>query len=219
MSKRVQQSILAPLEDPALRWLARHMPAGVSPDNLTLLGLGGAFLTFVGYGLARSDPNFFWLASFGLAVNWFGDSLDGHLARIRRTERPRYGFYVDHVTDLFSQLLIGVGMVICGSVRPEAAGLALVVYLMVVAATHMAESVTGELRQSLCFFGPTEMRCAIVALNTLFILRPPRPLITIVVPLTAVDLLIFAASLLGLAALAVQAVLQARQIGLSDPPP
>jgi phosphatidylglycerophosphate synthase len=207
------------LEDPALRWLARKMPVGISPDNLTLLGLAGAMLTFAGYALARFDADFFWLASLGLAVNWFGDSLDGHLARTRGVERLRYGFYVDHVTDLFSQLFVGVGLAVCGSVRPEVAGLALIVYLMVVAATHMAESVTGELQQSLYFFGPTEMRCAIVALNTLLALRPPRPLLVLGMPLTAIDLVIFAASLLGLAALAVRVVSQARQIGLSDPPP
>jgi archaetidylinositol phosphate synthase len=219
MSKRVQQSFLTPLEDPALRWLARHMPARVSPDGLTLLGLGGAILTFAFYVLARFDAIFFWLASFGLLVNWFGDSLDGHLARMRGTERPRYGFYVDHVTDLFSQLFIGAGLALCGAVRPEAAGLALIVYLMVVAATHMAESVTGELHLSLCFFGPTEMRCAIMVLNALLAWRRPKPLITIGIPLTAIDLLIFAISLVALAALAIRAVWQAKQIGLSDPPP
>jgi phosphatidylglycerophosphate synthase len=219
MSKRVQQSFLAPLEDPLLRWLARHMPARVSPDSLTLLGLAGAFLTFIGYVIARADARFFWLASLGLAVNWFGDSLDGHLARMRGIERQRYGFYVDHVTDLFSQLLVGIGLAVCGSVRPEAAGLALIVYLMVVAATHMAESVTGELQQSLYLFGPTEMRCGIVMLNALLALRPPRPLLILGVPMTAIDLLIFTASLLGLVALAVRAFSQARHIGLGDPPP
>lgn len=219
MSKRVQKSFLTPLEDPVLRWLARRMPARISPDNLTLLGFAGAVIAFAGYVLARFDAAFFWLASFGIFVNWVGDSLDGQLARMRAAERPRYGFYVDHVTDIFSQLFIGVGLALCGYVRPEAAGLALIAYLMVVAATHVAESVTGELRLSLCFIGPTELRCAVVALNTFLLLDPPHPLLTFGVPLSAVDLFVIAMSLVALTALAIRSILQARKIGLSDPPP
>jgi archaetidylinositol phosphate synthase len=218
MSSRIQQGVLTLLEDPLLRWLARRMPNWVSPDGLTGLGFAGAVLCCAGYLLARSDGAFFWLASLGLMVNWFGDSLDGHLARARAAERPRYGFYVDHVTDLFSQLFIGCGLALCGAVRPEAAGLALIVYLMVVAATHMGESVTGELRLSLCKIGPTELRLVVVALNTLLFFHPVRPIITLGVPLTAIDLTIIAVSLWGLVTLAIHAVLQARQIGLRDPP-
>jgi len=218
MSTRIQQALSTPLEDPLLRWLARRMPNWVSSDGLTGIGFAGAVLCCAGYLLARIDGAFFWLASLGLLVNWFGDSLDGHLARARAAERPRYGFYVDHVTDLFSQLFIGAGLAMCGSVRPEAAGLALIVYLMVVAATHIGESVTGALRLSLCKIGPTELRLALVALNALLFFRPGRPVVTLGAPLTAIDLAIIALSLWGLAALAVQVLLQARQIGLQDPP-
>jgi phosphatidylglycerophosphate synthase len=217
-STRIQQSILTRWEDPLLRRLARSMPGFVTSDGLTAMGLFGAILCGAGYVLARYHHGFFWLASFGLAVNWFGDSLDGHVARARAAERPLYGFYVDHVTDLFSQLFIGLGLALCGAVQPEAAGLALITYLVVVAATHMAQSVTGELRLSLYRLGPTEMRVLMVALNTLLFFHPPAPLVRWGVPLTAIDLAIFAISLWGLVALVFQAVQMARQIGLKDPP-
>jgi phosphatidylglycerophosphate synthase len=218
MSTRIQQGLLTRWEDPFLRGLARRIPAFVSPDCLTVVGFFGALLCGASYILARHDHAFFWLASFGLVVNWFGDSLDGNVARARAAERPLYGFYVDHVTDLFSQLCIGLGLALCGAVRPEAAGLALITYLVIVAATHVAESVTGELRLSLCRVGPTELRAVVIVLNGLLFFKPPQPLVTWGVPLSAVDLAIFAISLWGLAALAVHVMQLARQIGLKDPP-
>jgi len=194
------------------------MPGFVTSDRLTAVGLLGAMICGAGYVLARRDPGFFWLASFGLLVNWFGDSLDGHVARARNAERPLYGFYVDHVTDLFSQLFIGLGLALCGSVQPEVAGLALITYLIVVAATHMAQSVTGELHLSLGPLGPTEMRVVIVSLNAFLFFRHPVPFVRWGVPLTLVDLGILAISLWGLGAMVVQAVHMARQIALRDPP-
>ncbi len=108
--KRVNDILLGPLERPALHWLAAHMPAWITPDICTLIGLGGAVMTLAGYGLSNVHPGFLWLASLGFLINWFGDSLDGTLARHRHIERPRYGYFVDHTTDAAVQVMIFLGL-------------------------------------------------------------------------------------------------------------
>jgi phosphatidylglycerophosphate synthase len=219
MAGRTHPGLTEPLERPLLAWLAARLPPAVGPDALTLLGLAGAFVSFLGYLLARQQPHFLWLASAGLALNWLGDSLDGTLARHRGTERPRYGFLVDHTADLFSQLLVGLGLTLCGFVRPEAALLALIVYLMAVAAIMIARSVTGEMTQSLEGIGPTEVRLVLVGLNLWFWLRPPRPILALFgIPLSWLDMAIFVLSLAGVSAIALRSLSEARRLRQSEPP-
>lgn len=216
-AQRIQPSLLSPLERPLLLWLAARMPRSITPNGLTLTGLLGAALTFLSYVLARDDAVFLWFASAGLALNWFGDSLDGTLARYRRAERPRYGFFLDNVTDLFAQLLVGLGLALCGYLRPEAAGFTLIVYLMIVAATAITQSVTGEMAQSVMLVGPTEVRLLLIGLNAWLFWSPPPPLMTLGVPLTILDLGAFGIGLLGLAALALRALSTARKLARTDP--
>ena len=97
--RRINLSLLTPLEKPALLWLASHLPLWVSSDMLTLLGFFASLLIAASYWLTQYNSAFLWLASFGFFLNWFGDSLDGTVARVRHTERPKYGFFVDHMID------------------------------------------------------------------------------------------------------------------------
>ena len=219
MSRRVAPSLLSPLERPLLLWLAARLPRGVTPDRLTLLGLAGAMISGAGYLLSRQQPALLWLASLGLLINWFGDSLDGTLARHRGIERPAYGFFVDHVTDLFSQLFIGLGLALCGRIHPAAGALALIAYLMAVAATMIARTVTGEMAQSLGRAGPTEIRLLLVGLNVLLLLRPPQPFLLVRgTPLSRLDLAILGLAVLAIAGLALQSLRQARKLGREPPP-
>ncbi len=103
--QRVNDILLGPLERPALAWLAAHMPAWVSPDTLTGIGVLGAVIIFLSYSLSNVHSGFLWLASLGFVINWFGDSLDGTLARYRRCERPKYGYFIDHTVDAFNEFL------------------------------------------------------------------------------------------------------------------
>jgi len=107
---RVNHGLLTPLERPALAWLSERMPAWVSPDLLTALGFLGSLVIFAGYVLTSIDVRFMWLASFGLVINWFGDSLDGTLARFRKIERPRYGYFIDHAVDSVAEALVFIGL-------------------------------------------------------------------------------------------------------------
>ena len=108
--QRVNDILLGPLERPALQWLAAHMPAWINPDILTGIGILGAVLIFFSYWLSNALPGFLWVASLGFVINWFGDSLDGTLARYRQSERPKYGFLVDHTVDSFNEVLIALGL-------------------------------------------------------------------------------------------------------------
>jgi phosphatidylglycerophosphate synthase len=164
--KRVNDILLGPLERPALHWLAAHMPARVTPDICTLIGLGGAAITLAGYGLSNIHPGFLWLASLGFLVNWFGDSLDGTLARYRHIERPRYGYFVDHTTDAVVQVMIFLGLGLSPYVTYNIATLALVGYLILSVLVYLRTYIAGEFKISYGGLGPTESRVVAVLLNT-----------------------------------------------------
>jgi archaetidylinositol phosphate synthase len=164
--KRVNNILLGPLERPALHWLATHMPAWVTPDTCTAVGTLGALLTMVSYGLSSYDPNYLWLASLGFLINWFGDSLDGTLARYRHIERPRYGFYIDHMIDVVCQVMIFLGLGLTPYVSFNIACLALITYLMLSILVYVRTYVAGEFKISYGGLGPTESRAVAVLLNT-----------------------------------------------------
>src|SRR6185295_5959784 len=128
MARRIHRSLLAAAEKVLLVRLAGALPRWVTPDLLTALGLLGAATAFAGYLLAARDPDFLWLANLGLLLHWYGDSLDGTLARVRGAERPRYGFLVDQSTDAAGDILIMAGLGLSPYVRLDAALLALVGY-------------------------------------------------------------------------------------------
>ncbi|NUM82335.1 CDP-alcohol phosphatidyltransferase family protein, partial [bacterium] len=107
---RVNDILLGPLERPALLWLSERMPAWVTPDILTVIGIVAALIIAGSYYLSNFDKNFLWLANFGFVLNWFGDSLDGSVARYRHIERPKYGYFVDHAVDAFTSTVICVGL-------------------------------------------------------------------------------------------------------------
>ena len=164
--KRVNDILLGPLERPALHWLAAHMPVWVTPDLCTAVGVGGAFVTLAGYVLSNYHPGFLWLASLGFLINWFGDSLDGTLARYRRIERPMYGYFVDHTTDALTQIMIFSGLGLSPYVSFNIASLALTGYLVMCIVTYLRTYVAAEFKISYGRLGPTESRAVAVLLNT-----------------------------------------------------
>jgi phosphatidylglycerophosphate synthase len=164
--ERVNDILLGPLERPALQWLSAHMPAWVTPDICTAIGILGALVTSIGYILSNIDRNYFWLASFGFLVNWLGDSLDGTLARYRHIERPKYGFYIDHTTDTFSQAVIFLGLGLSPYISFNVACMALISYYMLAILVYVRTCVVGEFKISFGKLGPTEIRVIAILLNT-----------------------------------------------------
>ena len=163
--KRENKILLGFLERPALRWLAAHMPAWVTPDILTWIGIGASVLIFVSYILTNASPNYLWLANLGFILNWFGDSLDGTLARYRKIERPRYGFLIDHWVDALSAVLIFLGLGLSPYVDLVVASLAVISYLLVSIMVYLITYVTGVFSITNAFIGPTEIRLLAIILN------------------------------------------------------
>jgi phosphatidylglycerophosphate synthase len=206
--KRINDILLGPLERPVLKWLAARMPAWVTPDTLTAIGALGSLVIFLGYCLSNLNRNFLWLSSLGFFINWFGDSLDGTLARYRDIQRPRYGFFVDHIMDTVSVVLIFLGLGLSPYIRFEVACLALISYLMMSILVYVRTYVDGEFQISYVRIGPTELRVIAVAANTLvfFIGRQklPAPLNVF----TAYDLVGIVIAILLTCAFAVSGYLQ-----------
>jgi phosphatidylglycerophosphate synthase len=153
---RQQQSILAPLEKQVLAWLAERMPQWVNSDHLTLLGFFAMFAAGLSYYLAQFNSNMLLAGILCLAVNWFGDSLDGTLARYRKRQRPRYGFYVDHVVDVFGTLFLIGGLGLSGYMTPWVAMILLIAYYLLSLEVYLATYTIGVFKLSFGLFGPTE---------------------------------------------------------------
>jgi phosphatidylglycerophosphate synthase len=169
---RINTGVLAAAEKRTLIWIAQRLPRWVNSDHLTALAL----VSMAGAGAAFWASRY-WLPALGfaivaLAVNWFGDSLDGTVARVRRHERPRYGFYVDHVLDIVGITLLVGGMALSGLMSPLVGLAFLVAYLLVAAEIFLATAVNGQFRMSFLNIGPTELRI-LLAIGTLTLFVRP----------------------------------------------
>ncbi len=162
---RVQGSFLATAEKRALVWMAERMPGWVNSDHLTVLGFAAQIATGVCYALAVHDRRMLLAAIVCLAVNWFGDSLDGTLARVRQRQRPRYGFYVDHIIDSIGAVAMMGGLALSGYMHPVIAIGLLIAFLLLSIQSYLATYTLGEFHLSLWRFGPTELRVLLVVGN------------------------------------------------------
>ncbi len=156
--KRIIQTLTAPIEKRILRWMASKMPPSITPDILTAIGLLAAILTAISYILSKGNPVFLWIACVGYIINWFGDSMDGTLARYRQIERPRYGYFLDHSIDAVCVTMIMTGLGLSGYVRLEIALLATIGYLLLTLYTTLANFTSHEFQISFAYLGPTEIR-------------------------------------------------------------
>jgi archaetidylinositol phosphate synthase len=158
--------LLAGPERRLLRWIAARLPGWVTSDQLTVLGVLAATATAAGYALSGLHPGWLWGASAALVVNWLGDSLDGTLARVRHTERPRYGYYLDHAVDAYATAAIGIGLGLSPYVSLGVALGLVVVYLWLSINVYLESTVFGAFRLAYGRLGPTEVRLILIAVNT-----------------------------------------------------
>ncbi len=172
-ANRVLTSVLAPLERRTLRFLAGRMPAWVNSDHLTGLGLAAMLGAGLSFWLAGTRPWAVVLVAVSLAVNWFGDSLDGTLARVRGHERPRYGYYVDHMVDVFGALFLFGGLALSGYMSPIVALGLLIAYFMMSIEVYLSAHVLGEFKITYAMLGPTELRI-LLAIGALWLLVRPN---------------------------------------------
>jgi archaetidylinositol phosphate synthase len=169
---RIHTALTARIEKRLLTWLALRTPAAIGPDHLTALGFVSQLLAGAAYALASRDPRALWLVDGFLFLNWLGDSLDGTLARVRDCQRPRYGFYVDHMVDTFGALALMAGLAVSGYLHwPIAAGM-LAGYFILSIESYLATYTMGRFHLSHGLFGPTEIRILLAIGNAVLAANP-----------------------------------------------
>jgi archaetidylinositol phosphate synthase len=214
--KRTNDIFFGPLERPALKWLAAHLPAWMTPDILTGIGVFGGLVILVSYYLTRFSPLFLWLASLGFIINWFGDSLDGTLARYRDIQRPRYGFFIDHIVDAVVETMIILGLGLSPYVRFELAAMALVGYLLLSVMVYIQQIVTNEFRISYGKLGPTEIRVIVILANT-FIFFIGNPQISVAAGAVGLyDMLVIVVILIMAIIFFVNSIIRGRELSHQD---
>lgn len=171
-ARRINQSLTASLEKRALEWMAQRAPRWLTSDQLTALGLGAQIAAGVAYALSRRHLSFLLLAIVCIMLNWLGDSMDGTLARVRNQQRPRFGFYVDHVVDILGATALMCGLGLSGYVHWQMATAMLVCFLLLAGESYLATYTLSRFELSQGIFGPTEIRILLI-LGTLALLHGP----------------------------------------------
>src|SRR5688572_5494574 len=216
--KRTSEFFLAGWERRVLPRLAASLPEWVVPDHLTVLGLLASTAVAASYLLSNRDPRWLWAANLALIINWFGDSLDGNLARYRKIERPRYGYYLDHLTDAYSTLAIGLGL----GLSPYmllAVGLAIVTsYLILSINVYLETYVFDEFSFSYGRLGPTEVRVILIGLNTAAFIVGPGQFVLWGIGMTAFDVVGAMIAVAMLLMLLVRAGSNLRKLAALEPP-
>jgi len=171
-ARRINLSLTASIEKRTLLWMAERAPRWVSSDQLTLLGLGAQVAAGILYALSRYNRYALLLVILCIALNWLGDSMDGTLARVRRQQRPRYGFYVDHMVDIFGSIALMAGLGFSGLLHWPTAIAMLIAFLLLSSESYLATYTLSCFELSQGIFGPTEIRILLIV-GTLAALRSP----------------------------------------------
>jgi len=164
-SARIQTNFVARVERGVLEELCRRLPDWTTPNQLTAAGLGGAVLAGAAYWASVWRREFVFIACVGVVINWFGDSLDGSMARHRKAERPRFGYFLDHSVDTLSTAIILIGVGASPYAGMNAALFALVGYLLMIIHVLIRNHVTGQMQLTFLYCGPTEMRIVLVFIS------------------------------------------------------
>jgi len=170
--ERIQTSLLNGIEKKALIWLAEKQPSWVTSDLLTFTGTLGSLMFAIGFILSKDNIAWLWFSSLGMVVNWYGDSMDGTLARVRNTQRPKYGYYLDHTVDCINEGLMFFGIGLSGWMHLDLALTALVLYLFLTVNVNMNVHLKGEFKLTYGKLGPTEFRILIILADTILFFTP-----------------------------------------------
>jgi phosphatidylglycerophosphate synthase len=210
---RQKTFLLARPEGRVLEGIARRLPRWVMPDHLTALGVIAAIGIAAAYALSNRDPAWLWAASGLLVVHWLGDSLDGTLARVRRIERPRYGYYLDHLVDAIATALIGIGLGLSPYMLLATGMVVVIAYLVLSINTYLETKVFGVFSLGYGRLGPTEARVALIVVNTVLALG----LAPVVAGLGLIDVAVLGAAAVMVAALAARAFRNLRELARVEP--
>jgi archaetidylinositol phosphate synthase len=211
---REKTFLLARPEGRVLEWIARRLPSWVMPDHLTALGVLAAIGIAVAYALSNGDPLWLWAASGLLVVHWLGDSLDGTLARVRRSERPKYGYYLDHLVDAIATALIGIGLGLSPYMLLVTGLVIVIAYLVLSINTYLETNTLGVFSLGYGRLGPTEARLGLIAINTVLALG----IAPVVAGMSLLDIAVLGIAAVMLGALALRAFRNLRELARLEPP-
>lgn len=197
-----------------LNWLCSRMPPWVTPDRLTSLGMVGAFMIFLGYVASGLGPSWLLLAIVGYVVQWFGDSMDGSIARYRHIERPSYGYFIDHSCDGLATLLILAGIGLSPFVTMDVALVALAGYLLLSIHAYLSARVLGEFKLSYLAAGPTELRLMLIALTVMMMALGSGP--GIFGALSGFDVFVGAAGMILILLFIIQTITTGRRLAQAE---
>jgi phosphatidylglycerophosphate synthase len=214
---REQAFLLAGPERRVLHAIAARLPARVLPDHLTALGVLAALGVAAAYLLSAGDAAWLWVASALLVVHWLGDSLDGTLARVRRTERPAYGYYLDHLVDGLATVVIGVGLGLSPHLLVATGLVVVVAYLLLSINLYLETNAFGVFRLGIGGVGPTEVRLVLIGLNTLLAVGVPLGGTVLGVGVTVLDAFALGLAALMLGGLLVRAAQNLRVLAAREP--
>lgn len=200
---RIQTSLLNAVEKKVLVWLAERQPRWMTSDILTYTGTLGAVVIALGYILSAVDLNFLWLSSAGFVINWYGDSLDGTLARVRKMQRPVYGYYIDHTMDCINEFIMFIGIGLSGLMHFELAMIILAVYFMLTVNVSINAHLKKEFRLTYASLGPTEFRIIAIIANTLLATVYPIAEFSVVVPVAGKEVILTSLDLIGILVLCI----------------
>jgi archaetidylinositol phosphate synthase len=210
---RQKTFLLARPEARVLEWIARRLPRWVMPDHLTVLGVLAAVGIAAAYALSNRDPAWLWAASGLLVVHWLGDSLDGTLARVRRSERPRYGYYLDHLVDAIATALIGIGLGLSPYMLLVTGMVVVIAYLVLSINTYLETHALGVFSLGYGRLGPTEARVALIGVNAVMALG----IAPVVAGLSVLDAGVLALAALMVGGLVVRALRNLRELARLEP--
>jgi archaetidylinositol phosphate synthase len=214
---REKTFLLARPEARVLTAIARRLPAWVKPDHLTVLGILAALAIAAAYVLSNGDSAWLWAASALLVVHWLGDSLDGTLARVRKIERPTYGYYLDHLVDAIATAIIGIGLGLSPHLLLATGMVLVIVYLVLSINTYLETQALGVFRLGYGRLGPTEARLGLIAVNTALALGVPLGFELAGLGITALDVVVLGAAATMAAALAARAAANLRVLAAREP--
>jgi phosphatidylglycerophosphate synthase len=209
--------LLARHEKRVLTWIARRLPRWILPDDLTALGVAAAIGICIAYQATNADRAWLWVASALLVVHWLGDSLDGTLARVRGIERPRYGYYLDHLVDAIATACIGIGLGLSPFMLLSTGALIVVAYLMLSINVYLESYALGKFSIGYGRFGPTEVRLVLIALNVALALGAGLDFHVAGIGMTAFDIVGLAAAAVMFALMVGRAVVNLRRLGKDEP--
>lgn len=214
---RQKTFLLADPESRVLHWIAARLPSRVMPDHLTALGVVAAAGIALAYALSGDSGGWLWVASGLLVVHWLGDSLDGTLARVRRTERPRYGYYLDHIVDAVATAMIGIGLGLSPHLLLVTGLLVVIAYLVLSINTYLETQSLGVFSLGYGRFGPTEARIALIGMNTAMAVGVPLHFAVAGVAFSVLDVAALAVVAAMLAALAMRVARNLRELAAREP--